>query len=108
MNAPQPKNNRAVWQRVRTITSWGALVALVSLIAADITANAYNPAGWYMPVPENLNLPTNATFEMAVAWRKGSFIAVIVLIIVSLPRWQSLVALALTIGYVGYIFLMFD
>ena len=83
-------------------------MAFVSLIAADMTANAFNPAGRYMPVPENLNLPTNATFEIAVAWRKGSLIAVIFLIIVSLPRRQSLVALALTIGYFAYVFLMFD
>jgi hypothetical protein len=108
MTSLEPKDSRALWRQVRTITAWGALLALVSLFAADTTANAFNPAGWYMPIPQNLNLPTNATFEMAVAWRTGSFIAVIVLIIVSLPRWQSLVALALTIGYVGYIFLMFD
>jgi hypothetical protein len=108
MNTPEPKDGRALWGQVRSITSWGALLAFVSLFAADITANASNPAGWYMPIPQNLNLPTNTTLEMAVVWRQGSLIAVIVLIIVSLPRWQSLVALALTIGYIAYIFIMFD
>jgi hypothetical protein len=108
MTSPERKDSRALWRQVRTITAWAALLALVSLFAADITANAFNPAGWYMPIPQNLNLPTNTTFEMAVVWRQGSLIAVIVLIIVSLPRWQSLVALALTIGYIAFIFLMFD
>jgi hypothetical protein len=108
MTRAERKDNRAMWRQVRTITAWGALLALVSLFAADITANSLHPAGWYMPLPQNLNLPTTPTFEMAVAWRKFSLLAVVALSVVSLPRWQSLVALALTIAYIAYLFVMFD
>ena len=108
MTVSEARNVSVLWSKGRTITAWGALAAFASLLAADITANSANPSGWYMPVPQNLNLPTNRMFEIAVGWRKFSLLAVVLLIVLSLPRWQSLLAMALTVIYIAYTFVMFD
>jgi hypothetical protein len=108
MTVSEARDVRVLWRKARTITAWGALVAFASLLAADVAANSANPNGWYMPVPENLNLSTNRMFEFAVAWRKLSLLALVLLIVVSLPRWQSLLAMALTVVYIAYTFVMFD
>lgn len=79
-----------IWRvvsRIRTVTAWLVILAFISLLVAEEMIRGY-PRPWpgHIPMPPAL--------EWYIYWRNLSLLALAVLILVSIPRWQSLVAIA--------------
>jgi hypothetical protein len=64
-----------------------------------------NPAGNHAPWPSLLPMPRS--FETAVWWRNLSLLLAVALGLVSLPRWQSILGLVLTLIYAAYSYFLF-
>lgn len=99
MKGAQPMSSKA-WPwiaRVRTVFGWLAIAALVSVVVANYQLKSQFPGG---PWPSNI--PRPASFEWLLWWRNWSIIAGAILGLLSLPRWQSVVALA---GLLMFLFL---
>jgi hypothetical protein len=78
--------------------------AFISLVLAESRLVAMNPQG-YGPWPSLL--PRPPSFDRIMLWRNISFIIALATGIISLPRWQSLVGLCLTIFYSFFIYWSF-
>jgi hypothetical protein len=71
--------------RGRTFAGWLVLAACVSFFIASRYVSGHYPAmGYFSPRPP----------QSLLLWRNGSLIAVAVCILISIPRWQSLVGIA--------------
>ncbi len=71
--------------RIRTIAAWLVLAACVNFFVADHYVDVHHPMmGYFSPRPPHALL----------MWRNGSLIAMVVLTLVSIPRWQSFVGVA--------------
>ncbi len=86
MDRKGPKVWRAISQ-VRTVTAWLVIAAFVSMMLAEDKIRGY-PRPWPGDVPMPLAL------QWFIWWRNVSLLAVLALILVSIPRWQSLVGFA--------------
>lgn len=87
------RKDSKVWRaiaRVRTVTAWLVIAAFVSMMIAENQIRGY-PRPW----PGHIPMPTELAWF--IWWRNVSFVAVLGLIIVSIPRWQALV------GFVGLV-----
>ena len=79
-----------IWRvvsQIRTVAAWLVLVAFISLLGAEETIRGY-PRPWpaHIPMPPEL--------EWFIYWRNLSLLAIAFVILVSIPRWQSLVGIA--------------
>jgi len=88
---------RRWFKQTRTIAAWFVLPAFVSMFIAhqQILAPRYCCMPW--PI-DAVNRPPAWIFY----WRNYSLLLVVIALIISLPRWQSLVA---TLGIVVFFFL---
>ena len=79
-----------VWRvisQVRTVTAWLVIAAFVSMMLAEDQIRGY-PRPWPGHIPMPLAL------QWFIWWRNVSLLAVLALILVSIPRWQSVVGFA--------------
>jgi hypothetical protein len=97
--------SRSTWFRIRTVAAWGAIAAFVSFFAAQQVIGSMNPAGYHAPWPSLL--PTPRSFETALWWRNLSLLFAVALALASLPRWQSILGLVLTVTYAAYCYFLF-
>src|SRR5262245_55094760 len=89
--------NRIVWiKRARDVAGWITIAAFIGMVIAQGRLDSMNPLG-NAPWPESL--PRPESYDMWLSIRNASLLIALVVGIVSLPRWQSLVGLALTIIY---------
>lgn len=72
---------------IRTVTAWLVIVALVSMLAAEEMIRGY-------PRPWPGDFPMPAALQWIIYWRNVSLLALVILIVVSIPRWQSLIGIA--------------
>lgn len=71
--------------RCRTVAAWLTLAACVSFFIASRYVSGHYPAmGYFGPRPP----------QSLLLWRNASLIAVAVCILISIPRWQSLLGIA--------------
>jgi hypothetical protein len=89
MDRTRSKVWRAISQ-VRTVTAWLVIAAFVSMMIAETQIRGY-PRPW----PGNVPMPSELAWF--IWWRNVSFLALLALILVSIPRWQSLA------GFVGLV-----
>lgn len=89
------KSNVKTWLfKIRTVASWLSIFAFISLFTAGyILSTKYGETRWR----EIENRPR--LLEWLLLWRNYSLILALLSGIISLPRWQSLVGLSLTILY---------
>jgi hypothetical protein len=79
-----------VWRvisQVRTVTAWLVIAAFVSMMIAENQIRGY-------PRPWPGNVPMPPALAWFIWWRNISLLALLALILVSIPRWQSLVGIA--------------
>lgn len=79
-----------IWRvvsQIRTVTAWLVILAFISLLVAEEMIRGY-PRPWpgHIPMPPAL--------EWFLYWRNLSLLALALFILVSIPRWQSLVGIA--------------
>jgi hypothetical protein len=88
-----------IWfARIRTVAAWTTLVAFVSMFAAEnILTSKYGARSW----PDPAARPS--LLEWLLFWRNGSLVLALATGLISLPRWQSWVGLALTIAYTYFL-----
>ena len=91
--------------RWKNRAGWLALVCAVSSILGEQITGSLNPAGIHSPWPSVV--PRPLSFDVAVWWRNLSFLLSLILGFYSLPRWQSIIALALALVYGGYSYFLF-
>lgn len=72
------------------------ILAFVSMFVADYQVRWHHAGPW----PPNIPMPRE--LEWFLLWRNLSLLAVVVLILISIPRWQSLVGIG---GLVIFFFL---
>ena len=92
------KSNFRLWfRRIRTVAAWTIIPAFLSMFMAHqkILSPEYCCMPWPMDAP---NRPPMWIFY----WRNYSLLVVVAAILVSLPRWQSLVGI---VGIVLFLFL---
>ena len=90
---------------LKNLAGWLALVCATSSILAEQVSGSLNPAGIHSPWPGVVPRPWS--FDIAVWWRNLSSLLTLILGFYSLPRWQSITALALAIVYAGYSYFLF-
>jgi hypothetical protein len=79
-----------IWRivsRIRTVTAWLVIVAFILLLALEDTIRGYRR-------PWSGDIPMPPALAMFIYWRNLTLLALAVLILVSIPRWQSLVGIA--------------
>ena len=74
----------------RRIAGWGAIVATISLLILTVLIYEKYPYPYYAPSPP-------AAPRWIMSWRNVSFVIAIVAALISLPKWQSVVALLASI-----------
>jgi len=84
--------SRHWFHRVRSVAAWIIFPALLSMFIAH--QQILSPQYCCMPLP--LNAPTRPP-AWILYWRNLSLLLAVVAILISLPRWQSLVGIAATI-----------
>jgi len=72
---------------MRTAAAWLVIIVFISLLVAEEMIRGY-PRPW----PGNIPMPPE--LESIIYWRNLSLLAIAFLILVSIPRWQSLVGIA--------------
>ncbi len=93
-----PTAVRIWFSRIRSVAPWTTLVAFVSLFAAEnILTTKYGARSW----PDPASRP--GFLEWLLFWRNGSLVLALLAGLISLPRWQSWVGLALTIAYTYFL-----
>ena len=100
----QASNSRSWFTTVRTIAAWIVIPAFISMFVAQNVITAMNPRG---SGPWPAALPRPASFDMWLQIRNTSFLIALVAGVLSLPRWQSLVVLCLTLLFFIYIYFLF-
>lgn len=89
---------KAGLSKTRTVAAWTALLAFVSMfVAENLLTTKYSGGPW----PEGM--PRPSLLEWLLIWRNVSFIVALVTGLISLPRWQSLVGLSLTLVYTYFV-----
>src|SRR5262249_10095536 len=85
---------RVCFFRTRRVAAWTTLIAFISMVVAENTLSSkFGTRSWSDPAAR----PT--LFEWLLLWRNCSLLFALVTGLIALPRWQSWVGLALTIGY---------
>lgn len=97
-------NLKAWLSNVRTIAAWGTILAFLSLFVAENVIVELNPQG-YGPWP--YLLPRLRSYEWALTCRNVSLVVALMAGVISLPRWQSLAGLSLTLLYTALIYHLF-
>jgi hypothetical protein len=81
-------------KKIRDVSSWAALVMIASLLMAEKFLSSR------FVYPYNPNEPPPA---WALNWRLGSVCLLLVLSLISLPRWQSILGLLTLVLFVYYL-----
>jgi hypothetical protein len=79
-----------IWRvvsKIRTVTAWLIIPAFISMLVAEDRIRGY-------PRPWPAHIPMPPALQSFIYWRNLSLLALVFLILVSIPRWQSLVAIA--------------
>jgi hypothetical protein len=84
------------FSKVRTVAAWIVIPAFLSMVIAHEHLNSTYP----MPFPWGVERPRG--LEMTLMWRNYSLLLAVAVILISVPRWQSLVGL---VGMVLFFFL---
>src|SRR5713226_8745786 len=90
--------------RVRTIAAWATIPCFLCFVVSQQTIEHMNPVG-NGPWPSGL--PRPKSFEVMLQIRNCSLLLALIAGFISLPRWQSVVGLGLTITYLAYTYIVF-
>jgi hypothetical protein len=89
--------NKKTWiNRVRDVAGWITIAAFITMFIAQGRLDSMNPQG-NGPWPELL--PRPKSFNVWLSIRNASLLVALLTGIASLPSWQSLVGLALTMVF---------
>jgi hypothetical protein len=94
---------KQVW-KIRDVTAMVVIPAFAIALIADVYISEMNPFG-RGPWPETLSRPTS--LEILLMVRNISFLVALITGLFSLPRWQAILGLFLTIGYFAFSYVMF-
>src|SRR6266487_5659493 len=93
-----PSTLKISLSKMRTLAAWTTLLAFVSMfVAENVLTTKYSGGPW----PEGM--PRPSLHQWLLLWRNASFIVALVTGLISLPRWQSLVGLSLTLAYAYFV-----
>ena len=74
----------------RSIAAWVALAAVANFLMVTLVIFYKYPYAYYVPSPP-------AAPRWMISWRNWSFVLGLVTSLISLPKWQSLIALPLVL-----------
>src|ERR1700738_298308 len=97
-------NVKSFIKRARNVAAWITIAAFITMFIAQSRLDSMNPQG-NGPWPEVL--PRPKSFNIWLSIRNASLFVALVTGIASLPRWQSLLGLALTILYFLWTYWLF-
>ena len=90
--------------KTRTIVAWVVIPAFLSMFVAEQLLESLNP---HRNGPWPQSLPRPSLFSFLLWWRNISLLIAIGSGVISLPRWQALVGLSLTVAYTLYVYWIF-
>jgi hypothetical protein len=107
MSGEVEKLTKTSWQRVRDITTASVLPLFAVMLLSALVSN------WLSPNPISFGrypdlIPRTLQFEVALWCRNISFLAALITEVASLPKWQAVLGLILTLSFAFYLFAVFD